>query len=384
MGAHRSRIAVPQGAVLILTLIMGCGRDRVAGQTEQIDSRGDSLLPWSIVLERVLQRQPSAREGGETWFAGLHSGLVAADSTGGIYILDGVTGRVVVFPSHGRETYWVGSRGGGPGEFAAPVALGVGADGHLWVWDLDKRALVRFSPAGVPLGERRVDGVYAGGPVVVRGDAVTLATIDRVAGAGQLRVRLATYDSVGTVHHLALTSPLPKGLQIPGCQVPLPLRRRFLPRMIWGAHPTGIVGSTTPEYRLAFMEGSATRMVLGRLVPPIAARRDSALDDLREDPVLRRVAGLCEISLGALLDEIGYEREMQTIHSVALTPSGEMWVRRWTPGGFATDVFTSAGYYLGTLARGVPDVVTFLGEDRFASILESDSGQQVAVYGVHR
>ncbi|HEX7238781.1 MAG TPA: 6-bladed beta-propeller, partial [Longimicrobiaceae bacterium] len=83
---------------------------------------------------------------------------VAFDAQDNLYVLDRGNNRVQVFDRTGRFVRQVGKKGGGPGEFQAPLGLAVTTDGTLVVADLGHRSYSLFGRDGryqrsVPFGD---------------------------------------------------------------------------------------------------------------------------------------------------------------------------------------------------------------------------------------
>jgi hypothetical protein len=79
------------------------------------------------------------------------------DETGNIFILDDQSLVLAWFDGNGAFRGATGRRGGGPGEFRAPVALGLDAEGRVEVLDLMHRRISTFVPqeTGLLLHETR-------------------------------------------------------------------------------------------------------------------------------------------------------------------------------------------------------------------------------------
>lgn len=80
------------------------------------------------------------------------AGLALTDST--VLVLESAPPRVAVFDDDGRWLRDIGGPGDGPGEFRAPLEIGV-LNGDLWVGDLNGARLETFTSAGVPLASHR-------------------------------------------------------------------------------------------------------------------------------------------------------------------------------------------------------------------------------------
>ncbi len=73
---------------------------------------------------------------------------VAADSTGGIYVVDFFGNKVVKYAPDGSVVLEFGSEGKGPGQFQGPAGIAVTSDGNIWVADQLNNRIEQFSAAG--------------------------------------------------------------------------------------------------------------------------------------------------------------------------------------------------------------------------------------------
>lgn len=377
---------IPSGQrffLFFLTLVglVSCSEGEVS-RRGPVDAQGpDRPLSWEISEQRVLARPTGGSPG---WFAGLHPALVAGSSRGYVYVLDDVSGTVVSFDPDGNFVQRWGRRGGGPGEFSAPVAIGIEGDTVLIVYDLAKRALVRLRSDGAPLAERQIDGAYAGGPLLVGSNGVIMASVSVVRGKGILRTTLTFADSTARRPLLVHDRPLPRGLVFPGCPTPLPISKRFQPVLVWGGSGTRSAAVADARYVVTVWDGSSTALTIGRPMRAAVASRDWAMQDLRDDPLGRRAIADCGVDAEQLLTLVGYADELQIVQRIAVTPNGEIWVTVLSRSGIATDVFSPHGGYVGTLTADVPLIASFIDDSTFTAIVESDSGHRVGLYRIRR
>lgn len=366
---------------LVAGAIGGCG-PQFAGEDSEVRSASASDIPLAWRYSEDPARVGSDGEVVPT-FSGLHPGLIAAGSDH-YFVLDPVAGHIKGYDVDGHVTMRIGRMGRGPGEFATPVALGADRHGFLLVFDLAKRALVQFDSAGRQAGEVRVEGVYGGGPIVVTGPDHVLALLSIDRKARGLRSELVRVTPSGRTSLLTSLEPLPKGMAIQGCPGLMPLRRRFVPRLIWDGSEERIVATNGARYVLSVWEHGEHAFDFGRAMDPPRPGSDSARSDISQDPLLRGLGETCSRNAAAAVEAIGYEETLQIVQSVTLSPEGEFWVTRRDGVMQRVDVFDSLGTYRGTLSDDWPPVTRFVGARRFLSLVETDSGQVLHLYDVHR
>lgn len=378
---HRSVVYDTLLVAVVAAAMTGCG-PQLAGE----DSGSRSASASDVPLAWRYSEEPSSVDGGSEPIAilsGLHPGLIAADG-GHYFVFDPVAGQVKRYDVDGRATMRIGRMGRGPEEFATPVALGTDRRGSLLVFDLAKRALVHFDSAGRHVGEIRVEGVYGGGPIVVSGPDVVLALLSIDRKARGLRSELVRVKPSGRTLLLTSLEPLPKGMAIQGCPGLMPLRRRFVPRLIWDGSEERIVATSDARYVLSVWRHGEHVFNFGRAIAPPRVGSDSAKLDVSQDPLLRGLGETCGRNAAAAVEEIGYEKVAQLVEAVTLSPDGEFWVTRRFGGGRRVDVFDSLGAYRGTLPDDWPPVSRFVDSGRFLSLVETDSGQVLRLYSIQR
>ncbi len=90
------------------------------------------------------------------------TGLALGPSGEGLYVVDTLRCRVVVFRLDGRQVREFGSRGPGPGEFNAPTHIVVGHHGRISVSDSLNFRVQTFDSAGTPIAAFGEPGDAAG------------------------------------------------------------------------------------------------------------------------------------------------------------------------------------------------------------------------------
>ncbi len=106
----------------------------------------------------------------------------------------------------------------------------------------------------------------------------------------------------------------------------------------------------------------------------LPASRDQAILQLGEGYRINFGHGPCLIDPADMVDKRGYAETIPLIGTVMLSPSGELWVQRFSVDPDATipiDVFDTGGAYIGTLERESFSPVVLLPGDR-VGIVEKD------------
>lgn len=120
---------------------------------------------------------------------------VAIDDSGLIYIADFQDPRIVVFSRLGRHLATIGRKGQGPGEFTAPTGPVIGADGALYVRNMEQ--VVRFIRDPRTGIASRFDKTYAG-PTMAPWRSKLASVIDR---QGRFHFPLEVGKSDGLTHY---------------------------------------------------------------------------------------------------------------------------------------------------------------------------------------
>lgn len=181
----RSLMAFGGGALAaLLAMMMGCTTapkvDEARAGGAGSDSVADARLALLPLGEKIVEIEVVSD--------------AARDSAGRLYVIDGLTPRIVAFNSRLEPTAATGRRGGGPGEFREPIALAVVRPGRVAVLD---RALRRLSFFDLHEGSSRMERA---GSIALRMPTEGLC----VLGEGQYLIygfvegrRLHVIDSVG-------------------------------------------------------------------------------------------------------------------------------------------------------------------------------------------
>lgn len=347
----------------------------------------DRELSWSF--ERLFLKG-GTDEGPEAFYR-VNSATVDADRRGQLYVLDAAQARVVVFGPEGEFVRLVGGRGEGPGEISSPGSLVVSPDGTLQVFDFGKGGLVRFDPTGAPLPEQpfgayprpeggrhlgaRDGGIYA---------AVTLPRSEQE----ESRYGLQLYEGADTILLTEVRFPEVRLARYPACGGGLSLPRVFEADIAWDNHGATVAAAAGPRYAITVFDGvePVRRIQVSR--SPRPATESMAVTQLGEGFRINFGQGLCVIPPSEMVPLRGFAEVLPWVADVAVSPSGEVWVRRFEVGPDsvgAIDLFDDTGAYLGTAPPDTPFPLAFLSADLFAAaeIDDTDVGR-VAVYRVHR
>jgi hypothetical protein len=305
------------------------------------------------------------------------SGL-AIDDSGRVYIGDFQDPRVAVFSSRGRHLATIGRKGQGPGEFTAPTGPVIGADGALYVRNMEQ--VVRFTRDPRTGIASRYDKAFVG-PTMAPWRSKLSSAIDR---RGRFHFPLEVGLRDGLTHYAyrrySLDGRLLDSIPVPiystsrsswasvptgpngGRVVPGLSMVPFHPVPVWAVSVNGtVIGGPADRYELTETDslGRAIR-TWRRLVPadriPPRVRGDSLL-------ALRRRIDSLPVPLSQVRgasEEVKAQRLPETYpfyRGVLAMPSGELWVRRWNPPALGNvtviDVFAANGTYAKTVVLPV-------------------------------
>lgn len=377
---------LPRSSPLIaLVLLVACGRSDAPTDVVRTDSAGvkiissgarDTVLPWT--LEEIDVFRDSL---GEPYlFAGLRRQRLLVDRAGRTYVLTRDP-SVVRFGRDGREEMVLGRKGGGPGEFELPTAIGSQGD-TIWVRDPVKGALVRFLPDLTPAPDRRLEGALGDATSFhFRTGGVWVKRRDAVDGS----VRIAVYgDTSGSppLQEVRVASR-PVQFSCMGQPSATPLFTNELPLDVNRARL--LVAGAEAGYVLWLYEGTRA---IGSVRRPLAPRAPT-VDDVRamHPDGLRFTLGFadgtrgCTVPVEELVAKQGLAPTYPFAFDVALHADGEMWVLRTPPevADARVDVFGPDGLYRGTLrGRGVPLARLPNGELLFVREDSASGGQVIA------
>jgi len=381
---------------LVVCTFSGCAAERDGRTVQRTDSAGveivvsngsDRALGWQF--HRLFELGGSD-EGPESFYR-VSAGRVGADARGNLFVLDAENARIVVFDEDGEFVRSMGSSGGGPGEFRTPVSLSVSSEAAVAVYDFGKGSLVRFDEAGQvddeqlfpifpsPNDQRHFEQFHD--TTVV---STSTATRD---GNGLRQVLRQTVDS-DTLVLLELTLPSPEMAIYEECGGGLRQPPIFAPEIAWAARLGRVAASSSAEYSVSTWEAGSVVRIVRREILAQPATRDQAILYLGDGYRVNFGRGPCLIDPAEMVDKRGYADLIPPIKTVLLSPSGELWVQRFTVDQEAVmpiDVFDTRGAYVGTLERESFAPVILLPGDR-VGVVEKDEFdvERLAVFSIER
>lgn len=329
----------------------------------------------------------------------------AFDRAGNLYVLDQGRGRVVVFDGQGRFVRQFGRRGRGPGEFLAPMQIGVTGDGAVVVSDPAQgfmvfgsdgafRTTVPFAARGGALG-LQMQAFPRGGVVTVQQQLAGVGGpgAPRTSGRSLLWQRLDGSGTSATLFRVADASTAPRPGEAPaGARMSMASTVTFAPRLHFAVLPSGAIAvAHTEHYRIAVTGTGPNQSVARTVERPLQPRRVTEADRERARQEAQGggwtlISGGHGHSGGAPPPVVAqhaanlqFADVMPVIDALGADARGRLWVRRTGAAGAPgpIDVLTEQGAYVGTLT-GVAMPAAF-GPGRAAWIEEDELGAQRVV-----
>jgi hypothetical protein len=349
---------------------------------------------------------------------------VAFDRDDNLYVLDGGNVRVLVFDAEGRYVRQFGKRGGGPGEFQAPLSMTVLPNGEVVVNDIGNRAFIVFNGAGEVLRNVSFDA-SVGMPlsalyahplgVVTRANPMPRADGSRARTSSIFVQPLRPDAEPMTLFATPLPEPVESAAASPrGGRMSIMVDPVFAPRVTFGVLPDGALATSyETEYRVHLVDraGHPLRTVTRALEPRRVTRKDQEEYNERlaagEGPVGQAVmitstagagGGGGNISIGRpgagsggapgaeamriSMENRPFAEYMSVITRITADQQGRLWVQRRNTDAREQgpiDLVAADGRYIGTLPpQALPDAVS--ASDRAAYIVRDDLGvERVAV-----
>ena len=346
--------------------LSGCAAGDSAGVKEaRADSAGVELVAVSGSRPMDWRFRERWRAGGDdegpTAFSRLGDGSVAATPQGGIVVIDRVAHHVVVLSGDGEVTRVLGREGEGPGELGFPASVAVLADGSIWVYDIGKSAIVRFGPDGEALPEVRVSGLSYS--TMVRPGADGVRMLQRDASQDSLRQFLVELDASGVRDTIRMpTLPVPQRVDVPGCNVSIPIGKAFEPRALWDSWGSRVPINAGTAYVVDVYEGARLRTRLRREVDQVPVTESMAVRQYPDGFKIGLPSGTCTADAAQMVRAQGYAAFLPSVANLHIAPGGEIWVLRGhvAEDPAEIDIWSSDGSYEGTLPAGTPFPVAFL------------------------
>lgn len=384
----RKCLAGPVGLALLLS---SCGpsdadvivtRSDSAGVALVMNAGPDRAASWSLKLDYRLGGQPSGPES----FYQLYPRYVSVSPTGMIGVLNRQAFQVSVFDPDGTLLRTYGEEGEGPGEFNVPSAVAVQADGEVLVHAFGKRALVRFSAEGEVLDERRPSVPFNGVGMAGTRTGLLLLSDTRPRGDGEVTRRILHLSPADTVQLGPTVTGSSKTIDYSACGgVRMSLPPLFSAELPWGSNGVRTAVAPGPHYSVWVFDDTTLVNVVRRDIEPEVVTPEVAERELGDGEAWGVAGQECVVPPREVIEQRGYEPAVPVVEAVAVTPSGQLWVKRRSPGTSvrSLDVFDDQGQYIYTVTPSPPFPVGFLPDGRFVTI-ETDSLdiQTLAVYAV--
>ena len=382
-----STIPCRRSVPLILVTLAACGGERpLDGSTAFNDSAGvqlatapavDQPLAWTLT---ELFRLGGADEGPGS-FTAASAFNTGTDRAGNIYVLDAQQFRVEVFSPSGDHLRFLGRKGGGPGEIEFPIMLSLDPSGIVHVFDITKRALVRWDAAGELLPELSLQGTSFG-TIKVFGD--TLVLDQQVRTLEERSSRLLRVIGADTLELTSLSGP--GGQMVQFSCVAFVAPPLFSSALSWTANSRWTAATRQSPYQVDLYEGAELVRSIRRPIPSKAASVEDVAR-LHPDGMTVRFGGggACTISASEIMEKQGVADVLPQVRALTLDPQGRLWVERYTFSDEPdlVDLFSAEGSYLGTMTgKGPP--LGFIGDDLVLFAEENaDTGvSQVVAYRI--
>jgi hypothetical protein len=314
---------------------------------------------------------------------------VAFDARDNLYVLDGMSARVMVYDRNGRFVRQIGSRGGGPGEFQRPMGLAVAPEGTVYVSDPMRRAVsvfdtdgafVRNAPVPAAASPGAASSYHPRGGLVMttRGGGIDLAAVEvgnLNAASSTTPLVLAPFDGGEPVTLFEIprawrqegsTTQAGERTQIRITTTPPPT---FTAPILFGVLPGGeTVLGYTPGYTLRVLDaqGRTLRYLQRPYRPRPATERDRqrarerALERIRSGEGTVAIGGGGDPGMAARMrqqreaqvENMQFADSIPALAALRVTGTGTLWIERTAqevgdPGPI--DVVKPDGRYVGTV-----------------------------------
>ncbi|MHB1225438.1 MAG: 6-bladed beta-propeller, partial [Gemmatimonadaceae bacterium] len=155
--------------IALLLVAAACGGDRSAATvawSTVTDTIGDTVVVRTVGASdsaALLGLEPLLRigetDGAEEYTFG-YVGEILPAPHGDVYVWDGQANLLRRYDSSGTFVRQVGRKGGGPGEYDAPIGLDVLPDGRLAIWDARHQRVNVYDSTGTFVGSWRAATNY--------------------------------------------------------------------------------------------------------------------------------------------------------------------------------------------------------------------------------
>lgn len=371
-------------STFLLTLTLASfGSSMARAQATTSDSAGIEIVKVPTVDRRLNWTfEPVMSAGGveDTLLAlsDLATRHIAANDAGRVFVLDWMTGRVLVIEPSGESGKSLGRKGRGPGELAAPRGIDIAPDGTVLVLEPTKRSFVRWNAAGDVIPETPFAVSPFGGQMRVTDAGVMMQTQDM--RSRQTRMKLTHVLGDSSVDLAAQTWPVtrpPTYRSCPNYSVESP--PFFWPWFKWDASGSYTAVVISDRYEIDVFQNDKLVRSIRRDIAPVEVTDEIIAEEI--EPITIRG---CTIPSAERASVLGYMPVLPVIAAVAIGPQGRIWVQRHIPGPERDkiDILTVDGDYLGTLVGVQPFPVAFAGDDQIVELTEDSL--DVPVVRMHR
>jgi hypothetical protein len=374
VGARRIRILC---AMLVIAACAGDSSTRThsmhadsAGIDIATHAGADVALEWTFVDRFDIGGKETENEsfyslGGGAW--------VDADTLGRLYVLDRDASRVLIFDSTGQFVRRMGRSGAGPGEIGMGLAFSVSADGESAVFDVAKRAFVRYGPGGEILSEIRTPPRYFGGAFNLGDNSLTLPSQERDSTSSRDVLMVATASDTTII--ASMKPPEGKPVDLTSCGMKVsnvpPL---FSPTLRWAGRGDRSAVTTAAAYEIHVFDGNRLTRIIRRVVTPVQATAGGALREQGDRMRIRTQGAIRVCDPSEYVEQAGFAEVIPAIRSLFYDPAGRLWVERGRVRDESPviDIFDANGDFMGTLPAGSPLPAAFLSDTRIVTVVKDE------------
>ncbi len=351
-------VTIKAAPVLVAGALGGCDASAVREAVltvARVDSGGVELVVNRAGYQRVIpfaagQDSFLLDESGEPFlFTGMPVWAARTLRNGTTAIIPQQQSRVALFDAVGRHAGYLGSRGGGPGEFRLPLSV-VSKGDTVSVYDPMRLAVQRWVvPAMTLLPQISIVAERQGATMLALAGERRFVTVGRAVGDSSI-VRLGwENDSAGVVQFT-----FSRGSLLPLPCMPFPERRPPLlsPRLHAVSYEDVVAASGSTDYRIVLLKSGRVWRVIRREVPVRTADRHAvSLTAGRGIRASMSTGETCSLSPSELADAVGAADVVPAIQGLSLTADGSLWVQRTLRDEEPSlvDQFDSTGAYVRTL-----------------------------------
>lgn len=272
------------------------------------------------------------------------------NSCGDILVLDEGARRILKLSSNGEYIATLVTGGDGPADLRFPVAMTVRGE-QVVVLDPTRYGTVSFGLNGAFAGHREFSTEFAARRIGHWDGRLLFSTLENYRSQADSVVErlLLRREGESPREFAAVSRPRPQIVRYPDC-VSIQFDPLFSPRLTWASNGHRLVYSTGEEYSLTSSEPDGRRLFVRRDLEPREVDASIALHELGDGKEVRIPQGTCRIEPADELEGRGYNDRLPVVDELAVSPSGEICVRRRAFEGETPriDVFAPDGTYMGT------------------------------------